>query len=96
MNFAGMVTRCLQADAVSVRPGCETWLHARSRDLLLLQAVIPPYESSSGMTKQARVALRSACVFHTQMHTAATHYLARFGESEHGFAVNNFTTLNRV
>lgn len=94
MNFAGMVTRCLQAYAVSVRPGCETWLHARSRDSLLLRAVNPPYESSSGMTKQARVSLRSACVFYSQMHTAATHYLASFGKSEHAFAENNFTTLN--
>lgn len=70
MNFAGMVTRCPQAYAVSVRPGCETWLHARTRDSLLLRAVNLPYEWSSGMTKQARVSLRSVCVFYTQLHRA--------------------------
>lgn len=58
MNFAGMVARCLQPYAVSARPGCETWLLARTRDSLLLRAVNLPHESSSGMTKQARV---SAC-----------------------------------
>lgn len=92
MNFAGMVTCCLQASAVSVRPGCETWLHAHSCDSLLLLAVNPPYESSSGMTKQARVILRSASVFFSQVHTAATHYLAGFGKFRQAYAEN--TTLN--
>lgn len=94
MNFAGMVTRCLQAYAVSARPGCETCLHARSRDSLLLRAVNPPYESSSGMTKQARVSLRSACVFYSQVHTAATHTLISFYTPEHEFTETNLTSLN--
>ena len=70
-----------------VRPGCtQSWL-----------IVAPGGQSamsSSGMTKQLRVRLRSASVFYSQMHMAATHYSASFGKFEHEFTENNFTTLN--